>query len=97
MQEMEKYEGMFIVKAELGEKEEEKVVNSINKSITKHKGNVTLSEKWGNRRLAYAIKSQKEGVYYRFEFDMEPKSVVTLKRDCKLNENIIRELILVKK
>ena len=64
--------------------------------ITKNGGKVTTSEDWGKRRLAYRIKGCKEGTYQRIEFEIEPKSIPTLKRAFKLNENIVREMLIVK-
>ena len=93
---MRKYEGMFIIKPDISQSDQDKAIDSIKKSIAKAGGKTSLSENWGKRRLAYAIKKYSEGVYYRFEFEIEPKSISDLKRDYKLNEDIIRELIIVK-
>ena len=93
---MRKYEGMFIIKADLDEGGQEKTVDSIKKSISKHGGTLTHSEKWGNRQLAYTVKKYREGVYYRFEFEMKPESISVLRIDIGLNEDIIRELITAK-
>lgn len=93
---MRKYEGMFIIKAGMDQKDEEKTVEYIKKSITKHKGNVVSADIWGKRQLAYPINGCKEGVYYRFDFEAEPSSIPALKKDSKLNEDIIRETIIVK-
>lgn len=93
---MRKYEGMFIIKPDISQGDQDKAIDSIKKSIAKDGGKIALSENWGKRRLAYAIKGYSEGVYHRFEFEIEPNFISVLKRDCKLNEDIIRELIIVK-
>ena len=93
---MKKYEGMFIVKPDMNKDDQGKIVESIKTSITKNGGKVTTSEIWGKRRLAHPIKGCKDGEYHRFEFEIDPKSISDLKQVYKLNEDIIREIIIVK-
>ena len=93
---MKKYEGMFIIKPDIEEDKENKLIEFIQKSITKSGGKVAISDKWGKRRLAYPIKGQRDGVYYRFEFEIEPRFISDLKKEYSLKEDIVRELIIVK-
>ena len=93
---MRKYEGMFIIKSELEEKLQDKAIDSINESIAKNGGKVINSEKWGKRKLAYPIENNREGLYCRFEFEIAPDSIPALKMAFKLNDDIVRELLIVK-
>lgn len=93
---MRKYEGMFIIKPDTDEEKQKKLLDSITKSITKNGGRLVSSDRLGKRRLAYPIKRCREGIYYRLEFDIEPKFISALKRDYRLKEDIVRELIIAK-
>ena len=93
---MKKYEGMFIIKPDLGEKDLEKAVDSIEKTVLKHDGKVINCKKWARRALAYPIKKYNDGEYYLCEFETEPKSISLMKNAYSLNEDILRDLIIVK-
>ena len=49
---------------------------------------------WGARDLAYPIKKQTKGYYVHFEFETEPKVVVDLDKSLKVEENILRFLLV---
>jgi small subunit ribosomal protein S6 len=93
---MKKYEGMFIIKPDMNQEDIDKTVASIESVITKNDGKVESSQKWARRQLAYAIKKYKEGEYYLFNFEAEPKAITTLEQAYKLNDNILRTLITAK-
>lgn len=51
---------------------------------------VTKTENWGKRRLAYEIKKQREGTYAVLEVSAEPAMVKEFERQIRLNENVVR-------
>ena len=94
---MRKYEAMFIVKPDLSEDEKKSVFGQINEAVTKNKGNISQSGVWSEkRRLLFPIKKCCDGIYYLMTFTAEPAVITELKRSYKLNENIIRVLIIRK-
>ena len=93
---MKTYEGLFILYSDVDEKAEEKVVGAIKDTITKNKGKIAVCDKMGKRQLGFTIKGVNEGIYYRLEFEIAPKSIDDIKKAYKLNEKIVRELITVK-
>ena len=93
---MKKYEGVFIVKPDMNKDDQGKIAEVIKASITKNGGKLTTSEIWGKRRLTHPIKGHKEGDFHRVEFEIDPKSISDLKQAYRLNEDIIREIIIVK-
>lgn len=62
--------------------------------IQKNNGEIRAVEKWGRRRLAYAIKKKNNGFYTLFEFKASGDLVAKLERQYQLNENIIRYLTI---
>ncbi|MBL7068891.1 MAG: 30S ribosomal protein S6 [Candidatus Omnitrophica bacterium] len=93
---MKKYEAMFIVKPDMGKDELKKTEDSIGETITKNKGKVEKCEQWGRRRLAYPIKRYMDGEYYLYEFEIEPGSISSITSSYKLNENILRVLVIAR-
>ncbi|MCX5716574.1 MAG: 30S ribosomal protein S6 [Candidatus Omnitrophica bacterium] len=93
---MKSYEGVFITKAGPADEANQKVLGQIEAEITKNGGKLENTEKWGKRNLAYPIKKNKEGLYYKIDFQIEPGKISELKKIYHLNEEIIRELIIRK-
>ncbi len=93
---MRKYEGMFIIKPDMTKEDLEKTVDAIGGTIEKNGGKVSATQKWASRQLAYLVKKYKEGEYYLFEFEAEPKKITTMESSYRLNESILRAMITVK-
>lgn len=93
---MRRYEGMFIIKPDMGKEEHEKTASSIGDTVTKNGGKVLNLQKWARRQLAYSIKKYVEGEYYLCSFEAEPGRIADMKDVYRLNENILRTLIIVK-
>ena len=93
---MNNYEGVFVVDPELNQENQDKVEALIKDTISKQNGVVENVEKWGKRRLAYRVKKRREGYYYLINFKAEPKDIINLEKTYKLNESIIK-LMIVKK
>jgi len=57
-------------------------------------GKINKKENWGEKELAYPIKKNQNGFYYSFEFNGQSSEIAGLDNFLKLNENIIRHLIV---
>jgi small subunit ribosomal protein S6 len=62
--------------------------------VTSRGGEVKSLDVWGRRRLAYPIKRHKEGVYHLGKFSLGPEQEIELDRTLRLNEQVLRHLIL---
>jgi small subunit ribosomal protein S6 len=93
---MRKYEAMFIVKPDLAEEEKKALFNQIGEAVVKNQGSVTQASVWSERRkMCFPIKKYDEGTYYLMNFSLLiPSAITEIKQAYKLNENIIRVLIL---
>jgi small subunit ribosomal protein S6 len=91
---MDKYEMMFIVKTTLDEATVKKTVDSLSKVITDMKGKLLDTKDMGQRELAYPIKKEISGFYYVFTFEANSEIVNELDRKARINENIIRHLVI---
>ena len=91
-----KYEGMFVISADLAEEGRDKVIEDIEKCITSAKGKVVNVDRIGKKKLAYKIKKRSEGVYVNIKFESPSEGVAVLNKKLKLKEDIFRVFILRK-
>ena len=92
---MNKYEAMFIVKPDLSEDDKNNLFGQINDVVTKNSGVITQGAPWGEKkRLVFPIKKYSEGVYYLLNFSSNPLAIKDIRHAYKLNESILRVLIL---
>ncbi|MCD5401762.1 30S ribosomal protein S6 [candidate division NPL-UPA2 bacterium] len=91
---MADYEGIFIIDAKLGEKEVEKAIVGVEEVIGKNEGKVEKRDSWGKKNLAYEVRGRKEGFYFVVNFQAEPRTMRELEKPYRLNEAILRHLIL---
>jgi small subunit ribosomal protein S6 len=90
---MNKYEAMFILKADLPEEEKKKLLVQISDAVVKHSGTVQEAAVWQEkRRLCFSIKKQQDGMYYLLNFSAPSAAIAKLKYAYKLNEGILRVL-----
>jgi len=92
---MNKYEAMIIVKPELPEEEKKTLFNQISEAVVKVKGTVATAAVWSERRkMCFPIKKLQEGIYYLVNFSAPTSAIPELNNIYKLNENILRVLII---
>ena len=90
---MRSYEVMLAINPQLEDEELDSLLNKIKKLITDAKGEITKTDKWGKRKLAYEIKDFTEAIYVVLNFDVDEKIIPELERVIKLEERVIRYLL----
>ncbi|MFZ4621795.1 MAG: 30S ribosomal protein S6 [Bacteroidota bacterium] len=88
------YESIIIINATLEDAQIEAEIEKVKDFITKNNGEIRSLEKWGRRRLAYAIKKKNNGFYVLYEFKSQGDLIAKLERHYLLNENVIRFLTI---
>lgn len=96
MTELNDYEGIFIAKPSLSEELIKKLLSQIEAEISKNGGKIENVENWGRKNLAYSVKKNKEGVYFKLDFKIDPAKILELKNFYRLNEDILRSSIIKK-
>jgi small subunit ribosomal protein S6 len=91
---MRAYETTFILTPTLDAEGFQREVDAIKAVITSNGGEVTQEKEWGRRRLAYPIQDNSEGIYHILRFSLEPQYLPKLDRHYKLNENMLRALVI---
>lgn len=90
---MKKYEAMYIITPTVDEEQMKAIVEKFNELISEH-GEIEKVEEWGRKKLAYEVQDQKEGYYVLVYFTANPEFPTELERNFKINENILKYLIL---
>lgn len=87
------YETMYIIKPTLDEEAIDVVTKRVDDQITSL-GTLEKTEKRGRKRLAYEVKDFKDGFYVLTNFKADPKNIQELERLFKLNDDVIRHIIV---
>ena len=93
---MREYELVFIVRPDLDETAFGDIVERVKGWITEAGGEVQKTDLWGKRRLAYPIRKISEGQYVFMQSHMPPAFGVTLERNLRFLEPVLRFLLIVK-
>ena len=91
---MNKYEIMFIVKADIAEEEVANVVKSFEKVLTDMGATIVNSKDLGQKKLAYEIDKQVRGYYHLLNVECDSKAVKEFDRKALIDERVLRHLII---
>lgn len=87
---MQNYQLTILISNKLDEKAREAVLDSVNKDL----GVKAKADTWGLRGLAYPIKHEEKAFYAHYNFESEPHAIPVIDRKLKLNEDIVRYLLI---
>lgn len=88
------YEALVILNSTGTDAELQQAVARTEDVVKKLGGVIEKSQSFGRRRLAYRIGRQQEGCYHLVSFRLPPAQLEELKRTLRLNETIVRFLVL---
>lgn len=91
---MKKYEAIFIMDIRKVDDEGAGVCSEIATLIGKWGGEMLKSVSLGRRQFAYEMKKRKGGIYWNLIFTADPDKVKELKEHFRLDERILRNMII---
>ena len=91
---MKKYEIMYILNSSMEEEARQKLVETLHAIITDGKGTIDSVDEWGMKEFAYRIDDMTKGYYVVTKFTAEPEVVEELDRICRINANVVRNMIV---
>lgn len=96
---MKKYEIMYILRSELAEEERQAEIDNVNKIVTDLGGTVEAvdTEKFGLREFAYEMNDLRKGFYVIINVLADNKILAEFDRLAKLNNRVIRHIIVAAK
>ncbi|MBI2595131.1 30S ribosomal protein S6 [Candidatus Daviesbacteria bacterium] len=91
----------MLLKNDLDDKKRQEVLDGIKGKLSDglpagRQGEIFKEDLWGSKNLAYKIQHQDKAYFVHLEFETEPASISSLDKMVKLNEDIIRYLLLRK-
>ena len=92
---MNKYESIIIVNPCLKDVEIEKLREKI-QNLIKENGKFEYIEDLGIKRLAYEIRKNNEGHYIIFNFESNSDFIVELERVYRINDDILKFIVVRK-
>ncbi len=92
---MKKYEAVFILDVRRTEDEGATFSKEFASLIALLGGTMVSSTPMGRRQFTYEIKKRKAGIYFDFVFELETSKVCEIKEKYKLDERILRNLIII--
>jgi len=93
---MNKYETLYVLRADLNEEAVEAQAAKYAKAVTDVKGEVEKIDKWGVKKLAYPIDFKTEGFYVLMTFTAPSTLPLELERQMKIAEEVIRYIVIRK-
>ncbi len=92
---MNKYELMVIIDPALEDDKKEAAIENV-KSIIAEAGEVSETDVWGLKKLAYPIQKKTEGYYVVMQFTAEPELPKELDRRLRIADAYMRHIIVNK-
>ena len=86
------YECLFILDANRFARDPNAVDTQITDMIERRGGEVLISRRWNEQKLAFPINGQRKGTYWLSYFRIDSNEVVHFERACRLNEHVLRNL-----
>ena len=92
---MREYELVTVWNPDMGD-EAAGAIQRLTASISGRGGEVTDTNVWGRRRLAYLINRHSEGYYVIMQMRLDPERAAELDAQLRINEDVLRHLIVRK-
>jgi small subunit ribosomal protein S6 len=89
---MRTYELMFILRPDMPEEDQDKLISNLENQVQTAGGTVKSIERMGKRRLAYLVRNFQDGIYVLMTLDGEGGMVKEIERRLRVNEPVIKFL-----
>jgi small subunit ribosomal protein S6 len=90
---MTKYEMLYILSTKLEDEAKEAVIAKFQSIVTAAGGTVESVDKWGVKKLAYAINYQSEGYYVLMTFECASSVIAEITRVANITEGMLRQMV----
>ena len=84
------YEVLFIADPNLGEPEVDALTAQVQGFLEKEGGKIQKVEKWGKKRLAYAVHRHRDGSYVLLTAEGPPQMVKEVERRIRVTDGILK-------
>jgi small subunit ribosomal protein S6 len=88
------YEAMFLLDGTKASVNWDESVAQVHEILTRQNAEIVATRQWDDRKLAYAVQGHRKGIYLLTYFKVDAQALATINHDCRLNDTILREMIL---
>ena len=88
------YESVLIARQDISSQQVDALTESLTAIIGENGGQVTKTEYWGLRNLAYRINKNRKGHYVLLNLDAPAGAVQEFERNMRINEDVLRYLTI---
>ena len=88
------YESVLIARQDVSSQQVDSLTESLTAIIGENGGQVTKTEYWGLRNLAYRINKNRKGHYVLLNLDAPAGAVQEFERNMRINEDVLRYLTI---
>jgi small subunit ribosomal protein S6 len=88
------YELMTVFRPDLGDEGIQQASERLDGLISARGAEITNTDMWGQRRMAYPISDFRDGVYRLSKLQMDPSAAIELERTLRLNDQILRHMLI---
>lgn len=92
---MRDYEVVYIFDPQLAEDQVREKMDRFNAMITKEGGEITATDDWGRRQLAFPVRKNTAGHYTVVQFRAPGTALPEFERLIKLDEGVLRYLVVL--
>lgn len=93
---MNNYELTIVLAGSLTPAKQKNITEKLEKLIDIYKGKVKKTDNWGKIEMSYPIKKETTGVYTLYDLELDPQNAKTLSDKLRLEEEILRYLLIKK-
>ena len=93
---MNSYELLYIIDNDLSDEAKEAIIAKINAVVTDNGRTVDGVDKWGTRKLAYAINYKTEGYYVLVNFSAAATLPDEVERVLRITDGVVRFMVVKK-
>ncbi|MBZ5597406.1 MAG: 30S ribosomal protein S6 [Acidobacteriia bacterium] len=86
------YELMFIVRPDMAEEDQDKLISTLESAVSSSGGTVKSLDRMGKRRLAYAVRRFQDGIYMLLTVEGSGGLIHELERRLRVTEPVIKFL-----
>ncbi|MEI6100331.1 MAG: 30S ribosomal protein S6 [Eubacteriales bacterium] len=91
---MTNYETLYILKPDLEDEKKDALITKFSEIITNNGGEISKTDEWGKRRLAYPINYINDGYYVLTFFAAKTDLPAELERNFKISDDVIRYIVV---
>jgi small subunit ribosomal protein S6 len=91
---LREYELLLVLNPEVSEDRMPDVLERVGKYVTDRGGEITKTDAWGRRRLAYPIRRFLEGQYVLTNLRIDPRRAGEVEASLQLSEDVLRHMMI---